>query len=328
MRCDLSIYWIEDTPTWRRATEELLKLELLGSGISVDFICESNTDTAQHEIENSCAGFKKYDLFFVDLNISSDIDGTQIINALRKNHIDVDILFYSADKEKDIRETVSHDFSSFEGVYVANRKTFQEKALALIEKNARKLLSIQNIRGKLMDCTSENDFIITSYILEKYKSLTHDQKDHLDEVVKEYLTQNIAKNAEKIQKEYESISEHGISKIKDFISQPSFVVPLELKYIIFGQMLNMLGEDATKFNSYFEKIVKKRNVLAHKKLDICDKADHIKYCDTLSQFKARSCDGNCENCTGSYAITIDEWNEIRKNANEFSSMFDEILCKL
>lgn len=328
MRCDLSIYWIEDTPTWRSATEKLLKLELLDSGISVDFICESNTDTARREIENSCIGFKKYDLFFVDLNISSDIDGTQIINALRKNHIDVDILFYSADKEKDIRDTVSQDFSSFEGVYIANRKTFQEKAIALIEKNARKLLSIQNIRGKLMDCTSENDFIITSYILEKYRTLTKDQKDKLDEVVKEYLVENIAGNAKKIESECARVSEHGIAKIKDFITQPSFIVPLELKYLIFGQMLSMLGEDATKFENYFDKIVKKRNVLAHKKLDICDHADHIKYCDTLSQFKSRQCVEACEECTSSYSIAIDEWDEIRKNANDFSSLFDEILCKL
>lgn len=328
MRHDLSIYWIEDTPTWRGATEKVLKLELLGSGITVDFKCENNTDTARREIENSCIGFKKYDLFFVDLNISSDIDGTQIINALRKNHIDVDILFYSADKEKNIREAVSQDFSSFEGVYIANRKTFQEKAIALIEKNARKLLSIQNIRGKLMDCTSENDFIITSYILEKYKDLTKEQKKELDEIIKEYFNKNIVENAEKIKNECDRISKCGVSKIKDFINQPSFIVPLELKYLIFSSMLTLTGEDCEKFKNYFEKVVKKRNVLAHKKLDICNNADHIKYCDTLSQFKSRQCVEDCTECANAYSISITEWEAIRKDANNFSNMFNDILSKL
>ena len=176
MRYDLLVYWVEDTPTWANSEKDIMRYELQDLGIMVDFKSESNADTAKAEIANSCKGFKKYDLFFIDYNISSDIDGQAIINSLRQNNVDVDILFYSADREKEIRTTISQNLSDFEGVYVANRNTFHEKALALIEKNARKLLSIQNIRGKLMDCTSENDFIIKSYILKKFPELNDDQK--------------------------------------------------------------------------------------------------------------------------------------------------------
>ena len=154
MRYDLLVYWVEDTPTWAKSEKDLMRYELQDLGIMVDFKSEDNADTAKTEIANSCKGFKKYDLFFIDYNISSDIDGQAIINSLRQNNVDVDILFYSADREKEIRSTISQNLSAFEGVYVANRNTFHEKAMALIEKNSRKLLSIQNIRGKLMDCTS------------------------------------------------------------------------------------------------------------------------------------------------------------------------------
>ena len=142
MRYDLLVYWVEDTPTWANSEKDIMRYELQDLGIMVDFKSESNADTAKAEIANSCKGFKKYDLFFIDYNISSDIDGQAIINSLRQNNVDVDILFYSADREKEIRTTISQNLSDFEGVYVANRNTFHEKALALIEKNARKLLSI------------------------------------------------------------------------------------------------------------------------------------------------------------------------------------------
>lgn len=327
MRYDLLVYWVEDTPTWANSEKDIMRYELQDLGIMVDFKSESNADTAKAEIANSCKGFKKYDLFFIDYNISSDIDGQAIINSLRQNNVDVDILFYSADREKEIRTTISQNLSDFEGVYVANRNTFHEKALALIEKNSRKLLSIQNIRGKLMDCTSENDFIIKSYILEKFPKLNDDQKKRVVSVINAYMKSTIVTQTEQIESECKKIDESGISKIKDFMDLPSFIVPLELKYTLFEEIAKELGENAT-IQNYFNNVVKKRNVLAHKKLDICDNLDHIKYCDTLKQFKNRACNTSCDQCTGEFSITVDEWEQIRKDTNAFTLIFDGMLSKL
>lgn len=327
MRYDLLVYWVEDTPTWANSEKDIMRYELQDLGIMVDFKSESNADTAKAEIANSCKGFKKYDLFFIDYNISSDIDGQAIINSLRQNNVDVDILFYSADREKEIRTTISQNLSDFEGVYVANRNTFHEKALALIEKNSRKLLSIQNIRGKLMDCTSENDFIIKSYILEKFPKLNDDQKKRVVSVINAYMKSTIVTQTEQIESECKKIDESGISKIKDFMDLPSFIVPLELKYTLFEEIAKELGENAT-IQNYFNNVVKKRNVLAHKKLDICDNLDHIKYCDTLKQFKNRACNTSCDQCTSEFSITVDEWEQIRKDTNAFTLIFDGMLSKL
>lgn len=328
MRNDLCVYWVEDTQTWCDSAKELLKYDINDLGLSVDFLCERNADTAKREIENSCRGFKKYDLFFIDYNISSDIDGKDIISSLRGNKIDVDILFYSANKEKDIRDTVSQNLSSYEGVYIANRDSFREKAASLIEKSARKLLSIQNIRGKLMDCTSENDFIINSYIIKKYKNLTPEQKDAINLFIVDYLKRCVLPNSKNITSKVTRIEENGIEKIKDFMGYPSYIVPLELKYHLFSKIAGALGESDANIESYFDSIVKKRNTLAHKKLDICDNGNRIKYCDTLDQFKARRCDQQCENCYDTNSISFEDWNGIRKQANAFSLWFDTILSKL
>ena len=327
MRYDLLVYWVEDTPTWAKSEKDLMRYELQDLGIMVDFKSEDNADTAKMEIANSCKGFKKYDLFFIDYNISSDIDGQAIINSLRQNNVDVDILFYSADREKEIRSTISQNLSAFEGVYVANRNTFHEKAMALIEKNSRKLLSIQNIRGKLMDCTSENDFVIKSYILEKFPGLSDEQKKRVVAVINKYMKEHIITQTSEIESECKKIDSTGISKIKEFMNLPSYIVPLELKYIIFEEVSKELGDNPS-IQNYFTNVVKKRNVLAHKKLDICDNSDHIKYCDTLSQFKNRVCSSPCDQCPGDFSITVDEWKQIRKDTNAFTLVFDGMLSKL
>ena len=328
MTYDLCVYWIEDTPVWANSVKKLLTYPLHDTGVMVNFISESRVDTAKAEIANSCKGFKKYDLFFIDYNISSDIDGKDIINSLRSNNVDVDILFYSADREKEIRSIIASNLTDFEGVYVANRDTFMEKALALIEKNARKLLSIQNIRGKLMDSTSENDFIIKSYIIEKYKGLNADQKRAVCNAVNEYLSTNVEPNSKKIADTCKEVEECGIKKIKDFISLPSYIVPLELKYLLFKEIAKQYGENTARYDGYFNSVVHKRNVLAHKKLDICDNLDHIKYCDTLSQFKNRVCNQSCDQCDGNFSISLDEWQQVRKQANVFTLIFEDILSKL
>ncbi len=328
MNSDLIIYWVEDTPTWSNSILDTIKYELQDNGISVKFITESDATTAKAEMANHCRGFKKYDLFFIDFNISSDITGEDIVLALRKHNVDVDILFYSANNEKQIRENVAAKLSEFEGVYIANRNTFAEKALNLIEKNSRKLLSLQNIRGKLMDSTSDNDFVINSYILEKYIALSSEQKNRINQVVIDYLKNNVEKTSEKINEECTSIYNNGIKNINAFMKLPSYIVPLELKYVLFTAIAECFGENPTRFNGYFSTIVKKRNILAHKKLEICDSSDRITYSDTLRQYKERECDNNCNQCDHQYSITVDEWKSIRKQANVFSMVFDGLLSQI
>ena len=114
MRYDINVYWVEDTPMWGKTAKELLELNLTEEGIYADFSMESDAQKAKERIENNCTGFKRYDLLFIDYNISSsDYDGAKLIQDLRNNNIDVDILFYSADREKEIKGMVAKNLSSY-----------------------------------------------------------------------------------------------------------------------------------------------------------------------------------------------------------------------
>jgi len=329
MRYDIKVYWVEDTPSWGKTAKELLALNLLEEGIYSDFFIEKDANKAIELFKNSCIGFKKYDVLFIDYNISSDDnDGAKLIQELRTNNIDVDILFYSADREREIRDIVAKNLSSYEGVYIANRDTFKEKALFLIEKNTRRQRSIKNIRGILMDNTSENDFIVKSCILEKYKELSNSQVNQLNELIIEYLNNKVLPTSEIIRKFMEDVIENGIKNIADFLGKPSYMVPLELKYLIFKKVADFLGKSDFDIDTYNSEVVSKRNILAHKKLEICDDLSHIKYCDTLKQYKSRQCSTLCSECNGEYSISVDEWNQIRKKTIEFSNILDNILDSL
>lgn len=329
MSYDLCVFWVEDTVSWCDSQKGLMDIQLSDIGISIEYVCEEDAEQAKKEFERSCAGFRKYDLFFIDYNISSDIDGKDIIRKLRSNNVDADILFYSAFKEKEISETVKNNLSEYEGVYIANRDNFLTKAMMLINKNAHRLLSIFGIRGKLMDCTSENDFIINSFILEKYPGLPDDIKEKIEENVCAYLEEKVLPNSPRITERVNSIKEKGIGNIKGFMKEASYIVPLELKYKIFVWIQQVIEENGgDKYKGYFDSIVPKRNTLAHKKLDICDEATHIKYCDTLEQYKQRQCDHNCSFCKDENSISLEEWGILRKEANEYSKIFGEVLSDL
>lgn len=49
------------------------------------------------------------------------------------------------------------------------------------------LTSLSNIRGYLMDQTSENDFTVQSYILYKFDKLTSVQKQKISNILLEYI---------------------------------------------------------------------------------------------------------------------------------------------
>ena len=187
MRYDLNILWVEDTATYYEETKEILETYAEDNGISLKFHYIQDVNVFFEKIKNNEKGFRLYDIFFIDYSLSSGIVGSQLITDLRAKNMDSDILFYSSDKESEIRRIIEEDIGSFEGVYVANRDNFDDKSYLLINKNARRLTSLSNIRGYLMDQTSENDFTVQSYILYKFDKLTSVQKQEISNILLEYI---------------------------------------------------------------------------------------------------------------------------------------------
>ena len=331
MRYDLNILWIEDTLTYYEEAKELLESYAEDSGISVKFYYIQNVKDFYDKMRNNEEGFKLYDIYFIDYSLSDGVVGSDLISLLRTKKVDADILFYSSDKEASIRETIKKDMGTCEVVYAANKYSFDDKSYMLIRKNAKRLTSLSNIRGYLMDQTSENDFTVKSYIMEKFETLTPEQKNEITHILIEYIQQKKDDFSVKVEETLEKLKQGGIKNINKVLDLSSELFPIRLKYEIFERMIefdNTLAFSKITIEQYLSEIVKARNKLAHKKLDVCKMQKNILYYDTMKQLKARKCPNDCALHDNTYKISIDEWQELRKKIHIFGIEIDNVQKKL
>lgn len=328
MRYDIRLLWVEDMPKWYNEAKEIIEMDIEDESLTAQIDYISNAQDLLDMLERESTGFRLYDIFFIDYSLSYGIVGSNIIKELRKINIDSDILFYSSDKEAEIRKEITDDLGSFEGVYIANRDNFRDKSLFLIKKNSRKLLSLSNVRGLLTDQTSENDYIIISYLYKKYDKLSEHQKIEIENMISIYMENKQIEYENKSKKEIEKIKQNGVQNINKFLKLPSYVVPLDLKYKIFEMIMQFNNEDTFDkytIENYINKIVKLRNTIAHKKLDICRTQENILYYDNINQFYRQMCPDKCEENTNKNTISVKQWMDIRKEVIEYGNCFETIL---
>lgn len=330
MRFDINILWIDDSPDWQKEQQEVFEIYIDDFGLLTNIEYVANGDSIIKRLSNESVGFKVYDMIFVDYNISSTLSGNQIINMLRKKEIDADILFYSANATNDIKKIIIEGNGTFEGIYIANRDNFQEKAVSLYKKNIRNLLSLANIRGFLADKTSENDYVVNSYILKKFGELSMDAQNRIRTSVQTMIV-NEKNNYDSKWAEYDKIIGRDKININNLMRLPSYILSLETKYKIFADILSEQNNNTFSEYSipdYLAKIVKKRNMVAHKKLDVCKQQKYIKHYDHINQFERNVCPENCNEHTDDGKISLDDWLEIVKLTNAYSQLFDKISSEL
>lgn len=331
MRYDLNILWVEDTATYYEETKEILETFAEDNGISIKFHYIQDVVEFFERIKNNENGFKLYDLFFIDYSLSSGIEGDKLITDLRTRNMDSDILFYSSDKESEIKKIIEKDILSYEGVYVANKDNFDDKSYWLINKNARRLTSLSNIRGYLMDQTSENDFTVQSYILNRFKDLNDEQKAEITDMLLKHIKNKRETFVSHADDEIERLEREGITNINKIMGLGSELFPIRLKYEIFDKMLEFDSEvafDDISVNDYLDNIVTARNTLAHKKLDVCRTQEYILYYDNMKQLEARRCPVNCAEHSDDYKISIEKWNNLRKDIHKFGNEIDNVQKQL
>lgn len=331
MRYDLNILWVEDTATYYEETKEILEIFAEDNGISINFQYIQDVMEFFERIKNNENGFKLYDIFFIDYSLSSGIEGDKLISDLRARNLDSDILFYSSDKESEIKKIIEKDILSYEGVYVANKDNFDDKSYWLINKNARRLTSLSNIRGYLMDQTSENDFTVQSYILSKFADLTDEQRLEVSDMLLNHIKTKKDNFVAQAEDEIKRLEKEGIKNINKIMGLGSELFPVRLKYEIFDKMIEFDSElsfDDITVNDYLSNIVKARNTLAHKKLDVCRTQEYILYYDTMKQLEARKCPEDCIEHSDTHKISINQWNDLRKEIHKFGNEIDNVQKKI
>lgn len=318
---DLKIMWIDDSEEWFKSQKESLEVNLEDVCIGVEFeYCKNANELTSKVLKQP--RFEMYDLIFIDYSLSNNIVGDEIIKKIRDNDILVDIIFYSASKEKELINKIQTNIDLIDGLTIANKDNFIDKAFNSICKIAQKKKSITNMRGVLANVTSENDFVINSYIMENFKNISESKQQEILEL----FLKNQEKTQKKINQSIEKYKNDGkIVNINNFLKEKFF--SLELKYYIFAKIAQELDDNTAKnFNieEYFKVIVASRNKLSHKKIDICSSGSYLKYFDNLKQFNERKCPADCKNHSDENKISCIEWEDIKEQAYSYCNLLSLI----
>lgn len=322
MRSDLSIMWVEDTTSWYSEQKDILEMDIEKDlGIDVDITRISTIDEFYTFVEKNSTGFSRYDIFFIDYALSDATrKGSQIIVYLKEMGLSTDILFYSSKNIREIRDIVREDIDQFEGIYMADRdKDFRDKSFQLVEKNSKSLSSIKNIRGLLMDQTSENDFIVKTYISKKLEKLSPIQQ----EKIYKWFAQEIDNNVTDTLKKIDSYMKKKPNTIAQWLKLPSYMLPVQLQYHLLKKLLDITESDTfadSTIDDYLIRVVKHRNNLAHRKLVMCSQQQHLLHYKNVSTFLSDD-SKICDNHEGE-KVSIDDWIELRSEVKKYGDLFD------
>lgn len=215
MNLNYKVYWFEDTDeayaTLSRRVERYIRKQY--------FIPQIERGRELSDL--SGLDLNTYDLIIVDLKLAKETKGNDVITQIREQNCVNDVLFYSSEGVQKLRELMQQN--NLEGVFISDRKNeqFIDKVQQLIDKSVRRSIDVVNIRGIIMDQTSEFDSQMCELIDFIIPMMSkEDQVSFRDYLVKK-LIENIRKSANHFADKYSLDKEWSISSLiheRDFSS--------------------------------------------------------------------------------------------------------------
>lgn len=319
MNTTYKILWIDDSEDFYESTEELI----------MDVVNDNNMlpkiqyyvhyeEFKQEELDKfDAVVFNQYDQIVIDYALSG-ITGDQIIRDLRARNIYTDVVFYSSEYDTMRQEMKKTD--QLDGVFFADRNDLTVIVDRVIKKNLRREYDIANIRGLIMDNSSEFDYIcrITSVAL--FDLLDDDKKREIEENARSFVGEAKRQSEDNFS---ELEKKHGKTYVRKAIESVEYVMSNKDRYQLMAMILHEFdfAQDVPKnlAEQYDADVIKPRNKLAHSKLFYgeCMKKLHI-----AKKRQKLKCNEDCEHCTSAYSVESCE--VLRKRLFEYYLLFQEI----
>lgn len=313
------ILWIDDAEDYVDSTKELVVQAIQNRFMDADIESYSDYDEFKSEkLENfDATSFDFYDLILMDFALSGTT-GDAVIRELRSKEIYTDIVFYSSDKEN--MESSLKNSDQLNGVFLADRANLLEIIGRVVQKNLKREYRISNIRGLIMDSTSEFDYICKSTTIALFEKLSSEQQDVIVRKAKEYVESAASKSGQN----FEGLNKKvGKSFIKTAIQSVEYVMDNKDRYALMGLIVKFFDdgpiaqEDFSQ--KYSDELIKPRNKLAHAKLVYgkCHQKLH-----PIKNRSIPSCDGKCDSCSNEY--DMEKCESLRAAIYNYYKVFQNI----
>ena len=319
MNTTYKLLWIDDSDIFYETTEELIRDVVKDNNMLPDIRYYVHyREFEQKELEKfDAAIFNQYDLLIIDYALSS-ITGDKIIRELRARNIYTDVVFYSSELQTMRTEMKATD--QLDGVFFADRDDLTGVVDRVIKKNLRREYDIANIRGLIMDNSSEFDYICRITAVALFDLLKQEKKDQIERVAREFVSEATRQSSNNFR---ELEKKHGRTYVKKAIESVEYVMNNKDRYQLMAMILHEFdaGYNIPEgfVDEYTASVIIPRNKLAHSKLFYgeCKKKLHI--AKTRQELK---CNQDCDCCTSEY--NIESCEMLRKKLFEYYQMFQEI----
>ena len=256
MRLKFYLLWFEDSEDWIESKIDSIKevVEEHGFEWVSPKICKNEDEFT--------GDYNDYDMILMDYALAQgNADGktgANIIKSIRLKECLTTILFYSQYGEAKLRKEIANRF--LDGVFCADREDFIGKFENLFINNIKKIEDVNNLRGLVMAETADLENI-KEEIIDLYDSINCSKKQ---DITKDVLL-NIKKSSDTTKTFLDSKNETTLFK------EILYLLDLYKKSVIIHR-INSRGEAICDFihSDFDEKIIQKRNLLAHVKEKIVE----------------------------------------------------------
>ena len=293
------ILWIDDAEDYVESTQELVIDAIREHFMDAEIESYSDYDVFKNQKlkDFDATSFDFYDLILMDFALSGTT-GDTVIRELRNKEIYTDIVFYSSDREN--MEDALKNSDQLNGVFLADRANLLEIINRVVKKNLKREYRISNIRGLIMDSTSEFDYICQSATIALFEKLDAKQKDIVVRKAEEYVKEAASKSG----KNFEELSKKKDSAfIKSAIQSVEYVMDNKDRYALMGLVMKSFDDGPIAQDDfslkYSEELIKPRNKLAHAKLVYGECHQKLR---PIKNRKSLSCGRRSENCSSEYDV--------------------------
>ena len=264
MNTFFKILWFEDEVTWFNMERLRINSILQEHYLIPEIVRKDGDDFDISELTGN-----DYDLIIMDYKLAEGTTGDTVVTAIRENNILTDILFYSSE-EHNMLTAISKGMPPIDGVYLTKRdyNLFTQKAENLINKIVKRSEDIVNLRGFVMDGSSDFEVRIQEILNIVWNKFTEEEKGILEEAVQ----RTIKRNEDRDQKTKKKVLEvnptfpAAVNNIHFFSHSDRLYLPEKAIKILLDNYSLSEEEEFSSFKAYYEKEISNyRNALGHRK---------------------------------------------------------------
>ena len=265
MNVSFKILWFEDEFAWFQMEQMRINEILQEHNLKPDI---TRKDGDSFNIDELLGN--EYDLILMDFILADGNTGDIIVSAIRENDILTDILFYSS-HEVEMLSAVSNNTPPIDGVYFTKRdyQVFTNKVHGLINKIVRRSEDVVNLRGFVLDNTSDFELRIRELLNICWEKLDTQMQEQINNKLVDLLDSKVDHTSKQVNSAKSATIPFSYANNDDYLLSMAdrLAILQEALSILAGSYKMPITSTTRSFISfYYDTIGTYRNKLGHLKV--------------------------------------------------------------